>query len=72
MGRVADFSAVAGVGSIPALVTCGTSQVLLADVPGGFPGILSFIPTYRLACLDVSEIILKGKYILNKKNICNL
>ena len=37
-----------------------TSQVLLADVPGGFPGVLPFRPTYRLARLDMSEIILKG------------
>ena len=27
---------------------------------GGFPGVLPFGPTYRLACLDMSEIILKG------------
>ena len=69
MGKVADFNAlnysitsiaVGGVGLSPALVTCGTSQVLLADVPGGFPGVLSFRPTYRLARLDMSEMILKG------------
>ena len=51
----------AGVGSSPALVICGTSQVLLADgVSGGFPGVLPFGPTYRLARLDMSEIIFKG------------
>ena len=49
-----------GVGSSPALATCETSQVLLAGVPGGFPGVLPFRPTYRLARLDMSEIILKG------------
>ena len=72
MGKVADFNAlnysitptaVAGVCSSPALVTCRTSQVLLAGVPGGFPGVLSFRPTYRLARLDMSEMILKGTYI---------
>ena len=30
------FTAVSGVGLSPALVRCGTSQVLLAGVPGGF------------------------------------
>ena len=30
------LTAVSGVGSIPALATCETSQVLLAGVPGGF------------------------------------
>ena len=49
----------AGVGSSPALVICGTSQVLLAGVSGGFPGVLPFRLTYRLARLDMSEIILK-------------
>ena len=44
-----------GVGSSPALVICGTSQVLLAGVSGGFPGILPFRPTYRLARLDMSN-----------------
>ena len=39
---------------------CETSQVLLAGVSGGFPGVLPFRPTYRLARLDMSEIILKG------------
>ena len=49
-----------GVGSSPALVICGTSKVLLAGVSGGFPGVLPFRPTYRLARPDMSEIILKG------------
>ena len=46
--------------SSPALATCETSQVLLAGVSGGFPGVHPFRPTYRLARLDMSEIILKG------------
>ena len=50
----------AGAGLSPALVICGTSQVLLAGVSGGFPGVLPFRPTYQLARLDMSEIILKG------------
>ena len=54
-----------GVGSSPALATCETSHVLLAGVPGGFPGALPFCPTYLLARLDMSDIILKGT--LNKK-----
>ena len=45
------LTAVSGVGSIPALATCETSQVLLAGVSGGFPGVLSFRPTYPLARL---------------------
>ena len=49
-----------GVGLSPALATCETSQVLLAGVSGGFPGVLPFRPTYRLARLDMSEIILQG------------
>ena len=49
-----------GVGSSPELALCETSQVLLAGVSGGFPGVLTFRPTYRLARLDMSEIILKG------------
>ena len=40
-----------GVGSSPALATCETRQVLLAGVSGGFPGVLPFRPTYRLARL---------------------
>ena len=49
-----------GVASSPSLATCEVSQVLLAGVSGGFPGVLPFRPTYRLACLDMSEITLKG------------
>ena len=69
MGKVAEFqrsqsfdhlTAVTGVGSSPALATCETSHVLLAGVSGGFPGVLPFCPIYRLARLDMSEIILKG------------
>ena len=45
-----------GVGLSPALATCETSQVLLADVSGGFPGVFP----KQLARLDMSEIILKG------------
>ena len=58
-----------GVGSIPALAACETSQVLLAGVSGGFPGVLPFCPTYRLTRLDMSEIILKalGDVKLNQK-----
>ena len=52
--------AVSGVGSSPSLATCETSQVLLAGVSVGFPGVFPFLPTYRLARLDMSEIILKG------------
>ena len=60
MGKVAVFqrsqsfdhlTAVSGVGSSPALATCETRQVLLAGVSGGFPGVLPFRPTYRLARL---------------------
>ena len=40
-----------GVGSSPALATCETSQVLLAGVSGGFPGVLPFRPIYPLARL---------------------
>ena len=32
----------------------------LAGVSGGFLGVLPFRPIYRLASLDMSEIILKG------------
>ena len=68
VGKVTEFqhsksfdhiTAVSGVGSSPALATCETSQVLLAVVSGGFPRVLLFCPTYRLARLDVSEIILE-------------
>ena len=44
--------AMTGVGSSPTLATCETSQDLLAGVSGGFPGVLKFRPTYRLARLD--------------------
>ena len=54
------ITAVSGVGLSPALATCETSQVLLAGVSGGFPRVLPFRSTYCLACLDMSEIILKG------------
>ena len=54
------LTAVSGGGSSPALATCETSQALLVGVSGGFPGVLPFRPTYLLACLDMSEIILKG------------
>ena len=57
-----------GVDSSPALATCETSQVLLAGVSGDFPGELPFRPTYRLARLDMSEIILKGGLNRIKKN----
>ena len=49
--------AVSGVGSSPSLSTC---QVLLGSMSGGFPGVLLFRPTFRLARLDMSEIILEG------------
>ena len=65
------FTAVSGVGSSPALATCETSQVLLAVVSGGFPRVLLFWPTYRLACLDMSEIILEGMLNRIDKIIAN-
>ena len=40
-----------GEGSSPALATCETRQVLLAGVSCGFPGVLPFRSTYRLASL---------------------
>ena len=46
-----NLTTVSGVGSSPALATCGTRQVLLAGVLDGFPGVLPFHPTYRLARL---------------------
>ena len=55
-----DLTAVSGVGSSPALATCETSQVLFTGVSGGFPGVLPFRPNYRLARLDMGEIIFKG------------
>ena len=59
MGKVAVFqrsyfdhlTSVSGVGSNPALAICETRQVLLAGVSGGFPGVLPFRPTCRLARL---------------------
>ena len=60
VGKVAVFqrfqsfnhlTVVSGVGTSPALATCKTSQVLLAVVSDGFPGVLPFHPTYRLARL---------------------
>ena len=50
---------VSGVGSSPALATCETSQVLLAGVSGGFPGVLPFRPPIDWL-VSMSEIILKG------------
>ena len=77
MGKVAEFqrslsfdhfTAVTGVGSSPALAICETSQVLLAGVSGGFPLVLPFRPTYRLARINMSEIILKGMLNRIKNN----
>ena len=51
--------AMSGLGLSPALATCETSQVLLAGVSGGFPGVLPFHPTFPLARFNMSEIILK-------------
>ena len=48
-----------GVGSSPALATCETTQVLLAGVSGGFPGVLPFRPPIDWL-VSMSEIILKG------------
>ena len=48
-----------GVGSSPTLATCETSQVLLAGVSGGFPGVLMFAPPIDWL-VSMSEIILKG------------
>ena len=45
--------------SSPALATCETSQVLLAGVSGGFPGVLPFRPPIDWL-VSMSEIILKG------------
>ena len=77
MGKVAEFhhsksfdhlTAVSGVGSSPALATCEKSKVLLAGVSGGFSGVVPFRPNFRLARLDISDIILKGRDVkLNKK-----
>ena len=56
-----------GVGSSPALATCETRQVLLAGVSGGFPGVLAFRPTYRMALLYECNN-LERDIKLNKKN----
>ena len=55
-----------GVGSSPALATCETSQVLLAGVSGGFPGVLPFRPPIDWL-VSMSEIILKWDIKLNQK-----
>ena len=52
----------------PALATCETNQVLLAGVSGGCSEVLPFRPTYRLARLDMSEIILKETLNLINNN----
>ena len=57
---MSGLTAVTDVGLSSTLATCETSQVLLTGVSGGFPGVLLFRPTYRLAHLNISEIILKG------------
>ena len=70
MGKVAVFqrlTAVSGVGSSPALPTCETRQVLLAGVSGGFPGVLPFRPTYRLACLYESNNLERDIKLNNNK-----
>ena len=57
--KIFFLTAVSGVGSSPALATCETSQVLLAGVSGGFPGVLPFRPPIDWL-VSMSEIILKG------------
>ena len=46
------------------------SAHMLAGMSGGFPGVLPFCPTYRLACLDMSEVIMKKPvfHICKKKS----
>ena len=60
VGKVAVFQrsksfnhliAVSGEGSNPALAPCEARQVLNGNVSGGFPGVLPFRPTFRLARL---------------------
>ena len=51
------------------MATCETSQVLLVSVSGGFPAVLPFRPTFRLARLDMSEIILKRDVKLKKMHM---
>ena len=62
-----------GVGSRPALATCETRQVQLAGVSGGFPGVLPFRPTYRLARLyernNLERDIKLIQKIIQKANI---
>ena len=57
-----------GVGLSPALATCETSQVLLAGVSCGFPGVLPFRPTYRLAGLDMSKYLERDVKLNNNYN----
>ena len=57
-----------GVGSSPALATCETRQVLLAGLSGGFPGVLPFCPTYRLARLYERNNLERDKLNQKKKN----
>ena len=53
------------------MATCETSQVLLAGVAGGFPGVLPFRPTYRLARLYECNN-LERDVKLNKKKCSDL
>ena len=54
----------AGLGSSPTWVTCGTSQALLAGGSGGYPRVLPFSSHLLIGSsrhgLDMSEVILKG------------
>ena len=50
----------------PALATSGTSQVLLAGAPDGFPGVLPFRSTYSLARLDMSDNIERDVLLFKK------
>ena len=58
-----------GAGLSPTLATCETSQVLLAVVSGGFPGVLPFRPTYRSARLDGRYCTMYKKVLYNIKKI---